>query len=161
MGTHGNRVIDERLPALATMYLTRREDLSLKRADRSESVDLVVDVRAPDKDGRGPGRRTFGVELKGSMSPVTIARANKMLGAVLDRRVQPPKVPYPVCLLFFTMEDDAGYYTWVLEPLIRDGLARLRHRHEADCRRLDRTALDDVVRQVNEWYDVFYSTVLV
>ncbi len=153
--------IDERLPALATMFLTRREDLSLKRGDRAESIDMVVGILAHDGDGREPGRRTFGVELRGAMSPVTIVRANKTLGAVLHRRVQPAKVPYPVCLLFFTMEDDAGYYTWVLEPLIRDGLAKLRRRHEADCQQFDRAGLDEVVCKVNEWYDVFYSTALV
>ena len=99
--------------------------------------------------------------MRGARAPVTIARANKNLGAVLRRRAEIPKVPYPVCILFFTMEDDAGYYTWVAEPVMREGLARLRHRREADCRVLDRAGLDEIVRRVNDWYDVFYSTIMV
>src|SRR5262245_27784489 len=104
MAKYGDWVIDERLPALATMYLTRRDDLALRREDRVEGIDLVVDILDRAGDGRRPGRRMFGVELRGARAPVTIARANKILGAVLRRRAEIPKVPYPVCILFFTME---------------------------------------------------------
>ena len=30
-------------------------------------------------------------------------------------------LPFPVCLFFFTLDNDKGYYRWILEPIIKEG----------------------------------------
>ena len=53
--------IEERVRALATMYLTRRKDLRLNFEEGDGGLDLVVEILRPEKSGR----RMFGVELRG------------------------------------------------------------------------------------------------
>ena len=139
------------------MYLTRRRDLILKYEGEDAGIDILVEIAQRAKTGR----RMFGVELKGTMSKTTVSHANKMLKPSVQKFLRYPELPYPICLIYFTMVDNAGYYTWLTEPIIEDGSARLKRHEEADCHVLDRTGLDDVVDRVSAWYDVFYSTILV
>ena len=70
--------------------------------------------------------------------------------------------PYPVCLLYFTMEDNRGYYTWIAEPVLtEDGKPRLQVHSAADCKNFDREALDKIVSQVDAWYDAFFASIVV
>jgi hypothetical protein len=73
-----------------------------------------------------------------------------------------PKLPFPLCLFFFTMTDNKGYFIWLIEPSIEHGLAKLR---TADAKAwvqiLDKAALDEIIERINAWYDVFYSTISV
>jgi hypothetical protein len=149
--------IPERTRALATMYLTRRRDLILKYEDEDAGIDILVEIA----ERRRTGRRMFGVELKGTKSRTTIGHANKILGPSVQKFLGFPELPYPVFLAYFTMVDNAGYYTWLTEPIIDDGSAKLSRHEEADCRLLDRAGLDEIVDRVNAWYNVFYSTILV
>ena len=149
--------IDERTRALATMYLTRRRDLILKYEGEDAGIDILVEIDERMKTGR----RMFGVELKGTKSKTTISLANKGLKPSVQRFRRFPELPYPVCLIYFTMVDNAGYYTWLTEPVIETQSAKLKRHEAADCRLLDRAGLDELVDRVNAWYDVFYSTILV
>jgi hypothetical protein len=75
-------------------------------------------------------------------------------------RVQ--EFPYPVCLLYFTMEDNQGYYTWIAEPVLTgDGKPQLQMHATADCKKLDREALDKMVSQVDAWYGAFFASIVV
>ena len=69
--------------------------------------------------------------------------------------------PYPVCLFHFTMDDDKSYYTWVAEPSVAGGEARLLMHQTPHCRILNRAALDEIVGQVDRWYDAFFGRIAV
>jgi hypothetical protein len=64
------------------------------------------------------------------------------------------EIPLPLCLFAFTMENDEGFYQWVVEPIITKDGPKLHLSTDAALSRLDNTALDRIVDQVNHWYDV-------
>src|SRR5262245_27420486 len=62
----------------------------------------------------GPGQSTEG-------------RLNKILRPTQESFFQVREFPYPVCLLYFAMEDNQGYYTWIVEPVLtEDGKPQLQ-----------------------------------
>ena len=110
--------IGERVKDLAVMYLTRRNDLELKWQDsRDEWIDCIVEIKGKER----PARRLFGVELSGTMSPVTDDHANKVLYPKMQSMLRRGKFPFPVCLLYFTMANNEGRFTWIAEPVLESG----------------------------------------
>ena len=63
-----------------------------------------------------------------------------------------------MCVFYFTVKDDKGYYTWGHEPVVEKGQAKLRPRTEADCRLLDDKSLAEIVSRVNAWYDALSAS---
>jgi hypothetical protein len=144
------RFIGERTRSLATVVLTRREDLKVTAADGDAGPDLYVRI----EHGKGGGERKFGVVLRGEMATVGPERANRAVRPALESLSKIGNFPCPVCLFFFTMEKDEGWYTWVDEPVVSDdGVPRLDLHSEANCRPLDKPAVDDIVDRVSRWYD--------
>jgi hypothetical protein len=152
-----NWYVEQRLRSLATIVLTRREDLAVTEAeaDQDEGIDLIVTIRTRKE----AALRKFGVILKGVADEVTRERANAILKPALQALVV-RAFPYPVCLFFFRMANDEGFYTWVAEPAVTDeGFPVLRPHAEAACTDLDTSALHQIVRQVMAWYDAFLQKV--
>ena len=61
--------------------------------------------------------------------------------------------PFPVCLLYFTMENNEGRFTWIAEPIIEEGKPVLKYHEAANTRKFDKGALDEIVDKINNWYD--------
>jgi len=142
--------IGERIKDLAVMYLTRRSDLELKWQDPSDEwIDCIVEIKGKEK----PARRLFGVELSGTMSPVTDDHANKVLYPKMQSMRRRGKYPYPVCLLYFTMANNEGRFTWVAEPVLESGKPVLRYHEQADTKKFDKGELDQIIGQINHWFD--------
>jgi hypothetical protein len=156
MGKRNVAYIEPRIRALATMYLTRRPDLALHFEDRDTGIDILVDIVNKNR----AGRRMFGVELRGTNAPVSFAHANAVLKPSINTMRRYPSLPYPVCLFYFTMEDNAGYYTWLAEPVVKGNAAKLKLHDEAHCEVLDRATLDAIVERVDHWYDAFYAALI-
>jgi hypothetical protein len=155
-----DRFIAERVESLAIMHRTRRPDLTVRRATREDDqvIDLMVEITEP---GRPFGWKKFGVYLQGTKSPVTVEYANKVLTASLRRffgSYGEPSLPF--CLFYFTMDDNQGYFTWLADPVVEDGRQRLRYLERADCTRLDRQVLDQIVERVKAYYEAFYSNAI-
>ncbi len=150
--------VAERARALAMIHLTRRDDLMVMKAGQGLGLEFIVTVA---KEGGGPSLRQFGVALRGTKSPVTVAHLDKVLRPAMQSFRGVGAFPYPVCLFHFTMDDDQGYYTWVAEPAVAGGEARLLMHQTAHCRILDRAALDEMVGQVDRWYDAFFGRIAV
>ena len=143
---------DLRLPSLAIMHLTRRPDLRVVPEERmgSKILDLMVEI----VDGEGLAWKTFGVYLQGTMSPVTIEHANKVLSISLKRFFNDYGEPtLPFCLFYFTVAEGQGFVTWLAEPLVKDGSPTLRYHDKADCIVLDQHALDRIVNQVSDYFE--------
>ncbi len=148
------RLIGARIRASATVLLTRREDVSIQEVTEDFGIDLIATIAHQDK----AGLRQLGVELKGVWAKVTAEHASMVLRPSMRKMLRYGPFPFPVAVFFYTMEDDAGWYTWTNEPLISvDGGCELRTHEEADCRPLNDAAVDEIIDRVDAYYDLFYS----
>lgn len=142
--------IQERSCALAMIHLTRRDDLAVTNAGPASGLRFLVSIT---REKGQPSGRQFGVILRGAFGPLTEGKVHASLLA--------GEFPYPVCLFFFTMADDQGYYAWVAEPDVTADGPRLLMHDGPPCRKLDRAALDEIVERVDRWYDAFFSRIAV
>src|SRR5262245_29967461 len=97
--------ISERVRALAMVVLTRREDLLVIDPNSDYGFDLLVHIIKPNT----PATRQFAVILKGTRTAVSDAQANAQLKPTINRYAD-GEFAFPVCIFYFTMEDDKGRY---------------------------------------------------
>ncbi len=146
----------QRAEHLAILHLTRRSDLlvSEPRLEADNGVDFLVEIC---KNSRITGRM-FGVQVKASthlqISPLTenevkIAHRD---GAAIHLPSTLEDLPFPFCLFLFQMEDDEGYYRWLNQPVITEGISELAVNRKNIFKKLTKESLDDIVEQVNGWY---------
>lgn len=148
--------VGERVWALTTMHLTRRDDLSVKpQTENAWEPDYLAFINSPVRQEE----RRFGLFLYGRKTALTEADANKMMELEMTRRFHNRRFSYPVGLLNFSMATDEGFYTWLAEPRIKDGFPGLHRNTGANSFKLDRESLDRIVESVNTWYDAFYATI--
>ncbi len=151
-------LIEKRARALALMLLTRRKDLLIEEVKDDIGLDYLVRLQTEDKEGL----RVFGVALRAVREAVTKDHADKVLRSSLQAMKRYGPFGRPVCLFFFTMENDAAWYTWVAEPVESDGgKPGLRYCDQPDCRPLDKKALKGVVEHVDSWYDALFPSLAV
>ncbi|HYT91462.1 MAG TPA: hypothetical protein VEL76_22300 [Gemmataceae bacterium] len=150
--------VAERTRALALVHLTRRADLVVRNAAEGIGLQFTVFITR-EKDPQSV--RQFGVFLRGTKSAVTEAQLDKMLRPAMKSFLRSGQFPYPVCLFHFSMDDDQGYSTWVAEPAVTEAGPRLLMHEVPHCRKLDTAALDEIVAQVDRWYDAFFSQIAV
>jgi hypothetical protein len=144
--------IEQRTRSLATVYLTRRDDLLITEAPQESGLDLIVTIQAR----KGAPERKFGIILRGTRSDVTADAADDILQPTVEA-LDGCAYPYPVCLFLFCMESDRGYYTWIAEPLVtHEDSPVLRHRGQSACAELDTAAVNHIAVSVLAWYDAFY-----
>ena len=148
--------IADRVQALATVVLTRRDDLVVTETKQSTGLDYHVFVDREDK----PMRLAFGVFLRGVSAPVTAGHANEVLGPTVGQFQGMRKFTYPVCLFFFTMREEQAFFSWLAEPRVTEAGPKLVHHDRANCVPLTDDLLDQVVEQVVSWYDAV-ETVLI
>ncbi|MDB5293378.1 MAG: hypothetical protein JWL69_4619 [Phycisphaerales bacterium] len=145
-------VVEHRAESLAVMYLTRRDDLVVSHQTADYGIDLLVTLC---EAGKATGK-LFGVQVKGATTARRTERHGEQIsiGTSDDPARWLKSIPFPVCLLFFTMDDDQGYFKWLKEPvLLPDGSASLRIIQETHLRRLSNEAINGIVETVNRWYE--------
>jgi hypothetical protein len=148
--------VADRVRALATVILTRRDDLTIAETKQGTGLDFHVYIDREDK----PMRLAFGVLLRGVAAPMTAENANKVLGPTIGQFQGMRKFTYPVCLFFFTMRDERAYFSWLAEPILTDGAPKLIHYSKANCVDLTNELLGDIVERIVGWYDAV-ETVLI
>jgi len=152
MHINQNWFLAERTEQLATLYLTRRDDLAVIRQSNDATTDLLVSVK---KNGRDIGRY-FAVEVKGLMQ--SNDKEVKFNPNWVDE-ASLQDIPYPVCLFVFKMEDDSGYWKWLREPLPFSTQGGLKMNNSDQLKRLDNTKpsstieLANIIDTINSWYD--------
>jgi hypothetical protein len=146
----------DRVRALATVLLTRRDDLTIAETKQSTGLDLHVYIDREDK----PMRLAFGVLLRGVATPMTAEAASKALGPTMGQFQGLRKFTYPVCLFYFTMRDDRAYFAWLAEPVLTGGGPKLVHHGKADCVELTDDLLNQVVERIVEWYDAVEAVLI-
>jgi hypothetical protein len=141
--------IGQRAESLAIMYLTRRQDLTVSHQRDDYGLDLLVAIMVREQHSG----RVFGVNLKASISlPNSVKRGHTI--AIPDENIQIIEFPFPVCLFYFTMEDDKGYYKWLLEPVLTEANStKLQWNSGHEFKKLSDSEIHKIVSQVNRWYD--------
>ncbi|AFY47904.1 hypothetical protein Nos7524_2051 [Nostoc sp. PCC 7524] len=145
--------IGQRAESLAIVYLTRRDDLKASKQTAGQGLDFLVTIT---KDGINSGR-LFGVEVKATVSNSELIAHDETwslknhsylkIRSLID-------LPFPVCLFFFTLDNDQGYYKWVLEPIFQaENHDNLRLNIDNKFKKLNDQEIANIVASVNYWYD--------
>jgi hypothetical protein len=155
---HKNALMEKRARALALMLLTRRAELLIEEVKEDIGLDYVVRFHTEGREGL----REFCVVVRAAWEALTKDQADKVLQPSLQAVARYGPFGRPVCLFFFTMEDNGAWYTWVAEPVeAEEGKPGLRTCDEPDCRPLDKKALKEIVERVDSWYDVLFFSLSV
>lgn len=153
METKAPWYIKKRAEALAIVYLSRRDDLIISQSTPNEGLDFLITIT---KDGVYTGR-LFGIEVKATDSTSRLSKHNNTLKLDKNRlnRVKIFKdLPFPVCLFFFILENDQGYYKWILEPKINEqNHVSLHFNENEELKKLDNQEITNMISLVNSWYD--------
>jgi hypothetical protein len=143
-----------RSKALAIVSLTERDDLIIYRDQKDYDLDVLVSISKNGKDVN----RLFGVEIKAVKSTPKIIQNEDIFnieGAdinVLQSRFT--KCNFPICLFFFTLDNDNGYYKWILEPIIdNENGNKLKRNGSPEFRKLTNESINNIVDLVNQWYN--------
>ncbi|HEC86029.1 MAG: hypothetical protein DRR08_10405 [Candidatus Parabeggiatoa sp. nov. 2] len=142
--------LDTRAEYLAIIHLSRRDDLVITKQPYAEEhgFDMLVSICQNQK----PTGRVFGIQLKAVMSlkpffEKASSRANEIQLNLTT--FKPKDIPFPLYLFVFTMETDAGYYQRINQPLCQT--------EDTIFKTLTREALDNIVKEVNLWYDTVFA----
>jgi hypothetical protein len=146
----------DRVRAMATVVLTRRDDLGVEDTKQSTGIDYHVYIDREDKSMR----LGFGILLRAIDSPMTQENANAVLRPTMGQFQAMRKFTYPVCLFFFTMREQQAYFSWLAEPVVTAAGPKLVHHTAADCVELTHDVLDQVVERVVIWYDAVESVLI-
>lgn len=140
--------------ALATIFLKRRADFQIYRPGLDAiGIDLIVHVQT----AQHLSGRIFGVIVKYT----AISRDIKKNGFDISTRYLNISTNIPILVLVFTMQSNEGYFTWLYEPHVVDGQAKLHHVETKNTESLrlrgfqdlDVQGLDRIADAVNAWYD--------
>jgi hypothetical protein len=145
--------VAERSRALAMLLLTRGDGLDVREAKEETGFDYIARI----KSETGAGPRSFGVLVRGGMSSATPEQANAQLRPTFSE-LSEEQAFMPVCVFYYTMKGDVGFYTWAHEPVVEKGHAKLPTRSEPNCRPLDDAALAEIVSRVSAWYDALAAS---
>lgn len=143
----------ERAEGLAVIYLTEDSRVEVSRSrDVLSGLDIVATLR---ENGR-PGARLFGVEVKAARThepgrdnpkPRTWSVPSSHTSFFRD-------IPFPVCLFYFTVDDDQGLWGWIQKPITNvDAGPRLVFNERVPLSLLTAPDVTRIVSEVDRWYD--------
>ncbi|NEP12602.1 MAG: DUF4365 domain-containing protein [Symploca sp. SIO2C1] len=144
--------IGQRAESLAMMYLTRRNDLVVSRQQEEQDLDFLVTLL---KDGSYTGR-IFGVQVTATVSTPKSNQSNDSVNIKipLEQNKLLTELPFPVCLFFFSLGNNQGYYKWILEPVIEaQQNLQLLFNGKSELKELTDEAIGKIISVVNSWYD--------
>lgn len=155
MQTESNWYVGLRAEALAKVYLTRRDDLIISEQQQGAgTLDFLLKIT---QDGKYSGRM-FGIEVKATASSSDLIQEQeffKVKNKKYNFNISFFKdLPFPMCLFFFTVDNDKGYYKWILEPIIKDhNNVALKINENEELTLLNDEEIDNIITIVNSWYD--------
>lgn len=147
-----------RAEQLAAIYLTRRDDLRVVAEPtslKSGRLDILVSITHDER--KTP--RLFAVEVKARLDA---SHRYEVLRDAIQQGHRQLFLGMPVCLFFFAMKNDEGFYTWLVKPEITENGRPVLRLSEYDANREHRPrfeeltdcAIDEIVQRVDEWYDL-------
>jgi hypothetical protein len=135
-----------RVHAMAWVLLTSRDDLTVMDIGDNSGIDLLVSIRKE----KFRAIEQFGVILQGTIREAnTPSMASHQLNALMPKNPRFEPISIPICVFFFSMVGDPGYYAWLYEPTTTNGIAKLRRHSNLECKRLDEETLAEIVDRVD------------
>lgn len=145
--------IGQRAESLTVVYLTRRSDLIVTPQPKAYGLSFLVEISKSDSRSG----RIFGIQIEATVNNAkVIENENKTFEIKQDLPSTDSisELPFPVCLLFWTFNNDQAYYKWVLEPVIEtQSYPRLLFNQSQVFKRLNNEEIEKIVFTVNNWYD--------
>jgi Domain of unknown function (DUF4365) len=145
--------IGQRAESLTVVYLTRRSDLIVTPQPKAYGLSFLVEI---SKLGSRSGR-IFGIQIEATVNNAkAIENDNKSFEIKQDLPSTDSisELPFPVCLLFWTLNNDQAYYKWVLEPVIEtQNNPKLLFNQSQVFQKLTNKEINKIVSTVNNWYD--------
>ena len=139
--------IGERAENLAVVCLTRSHNLAIERMTSDYGLGMLATILRDNL----PTGRVFGIQVKAQDRLIKDARVETILNLSPQERNYLKELPFPVCALFFTMDDDKGYCKWLRYPT--ENRTNLYSLAQAPWRSLDELPVDQIIEDVNAWYD--------
>ncbi len=139
--------IDERAQQLAIVYLTRSQNVAVEKMKADYGLDVLVTVLRDQL----PTGRVFGVQIKGRDRAFKDVQQEASLTLSQKESYAVQDLPFPVCILIFSMENDKGYYRWLKYP--GESSKRFRSLEQNQWRSLDESPIEQIIEDVNAWYD--------
>lgn len=136
-----------RAELLAKLHLTRRLNVDVHpfHSGADGGLDFVCTIRSKE-----PGFLAFGVIVWATSKELSDeAEATSFARLRLRKIVKPPYL-IPVIALVYSMNDDRGFFCWIVEPS-REGEKLSTISHVA-CKTFDVQQLDRIIERITEWY---------
>lgn len=144
---NAHALAEYRARALLIVHLTRRDDIVIDEFTHDYGVDMLARML---KDGQIT-QRMFGIQLKATVKLVDDVQTS--LKRFVENVEWLADAPFPVCLFVFIMENDQGFYTWLVEPIVSDEQKpTLRVHTSHDFIELTPQTLDMLIARVDHWY---------
>ncbi|NEP57920.1 MAG: DUF4365 domain-containing protein [Symploca sp. SIO2G7] len=139
--------IDQRAENLAVVYLSRSHNLAIERMRTDYGLDMLVTIL---KDNLPTGR-VFGVQVKAQDGLLQDTPVEIVFNLSPKERNYLQELPFPVCALFFTMDDDMGYCKWLRYPT--ENQTNPYSWAQSSWRCLDELPIEQIIKEINAWYD--------
>jgi hypothetical protein len=153
-------IVEHRTKALATVALTRRPDVVVLEIDKHDFLDLYVQILPDDEEEAG--FIGMGVVLSGTTQNLDTARAATAFARKKLEGKRPKALFYfPVLFLVFSMQNDKGYYSWLIMPSVDAEGPKLHALDKAECRVFDEQSLDEIVSMTTKWYAALRSAIVI
>jgi len=158
---------EERAKDLLVLSLAHRDDLAVLETRDLNGFDFLCRVA----EGRSLNtNKLFWIELKASVREPNGPRVRLSQ----DRAVVYAESRLPLCLFFYSMSDDIGYYVWMVEPTVTStGKPELTinrrlvpapssdvELNAGDFTKVDPQSIAQVVASVNSYYDAVHQAYL-
>ena len=148
-----DHLIERRAEQMAYLLLTQKGNLTVFRPETGDAgLDFLVQI--PGRSSQPP--QQFGVLVKGrrdlpSLNGHAARSSLEVPGVKPNGSYQ--RLNLPVCLFLFFMDTDAGYFSWLQEPVLQSQ-GGLRQDDSPVFQPLTPEALESIVTQIREWHSV-------
>jgi hypothetical protein len=156
-----DKYVGQRAELLADLVLTRRKEVQVFRVGAKDiGMDLVVRLMHPVANNQI--LPMFGVQVKGTAQPLEDERsATRLATQWVKARPMKGAFLFPVALLLFSMEDDTGYFGWLMEPRVAKGEEPALARPEfLEMKKITKKSVDEMLQRVVSWFEAMGKIVI-
>jgi len=149
--------IGVRAELLAKLHLTRRLNVDVHPFDEGgkAALDFVCTIRSKDVRGFLP----FGVIVWGTAKGLPTEDEATAFVRLRLRNTERPMYCMPVIALAFSMDNDEGYFGWIVEPCKETG--KLLTVSRVRCKQFNAKQLDRITKRITGWYRTTQNNLIV
>ena len=147
--------VAQRAALLAQVVLTRRKDIHvLALGEKADvGIDFIAHIMTPITGM--PVNPYFGVQVKGTASPLDeVKSANRIANNAVREMTSRAFLFAPLVLMLFSMEEDRGYWGWLMKPQVNGPNSPSLHRvTRMEMTEISNDSLDDLFSTVISWFE--------